>query len=173
MRNRQHAILDPFQEKVKELLLSLTSFRTVIDLPLAATMGIEPLVLRCQVPEAFKGTTGMQSLIGPACAHKRGQANGRKMRALACPILIVQRMGTSLLQKILCWWILRIMIGDDPALIEQWQKARFRNPAVVSEFTIHVGDAFPGNDRLEVRRIEGSYRPLGHSQVREIGRAHV
>ena len=60
----------------------------------------------------------MQSLIGPACAHKGGHANGRKMRALACPILIVQRMGTSLLQKILCWWILRIMIGDDPALIE-------------------------------------------------------
>lgn len=131
-------------------------------------MHVRPFRLRGDPAEGFKGSPGLQTVVGPAGYDVGGHFDGCQVGGFGLPVFVVDGVVHPVGQDVLDPYV---GVGDEGA--ERGTELRFRDSAVGQDFFVEVCPAFPRVDRCQMCWAAGRDGPLddrvpgdsGHSDL--------
>ena len=171
--------VDPLEPVVEEAQLIQAAFLGVERMEVRSRMDAQLLGLACRIHEAFGVAAQMQADAGPVADAVQRHRDLVPLGASQAPELGIEIVAGPLPEHVVveCVWICGARpshqmvrhVGGDPGM----EKPHRKDAAMKCLIAIEIGAAFPGDDRLEGRRLQIGDAPLTVGVVGNAQRADI
>ncbi len=158
-RDLRRALL---QKMIEKFHAPAPAFGPVVMGPFLLSMHIEPFARTGDSFEHFQRAARVQALIRPARNDKCGHPDRFERDFLRLPVSVPERMGLYIRPRVLSTGQRETDVVRGPR-----DEARLGNAAMGGELAVPVRKPFPGIDRGQRRRRQGSGEILNRGEVRD------